>query len=309
MSFGIKVGRPLAQEVRRLVDQELTSAVSCLTEKSREDGSHTVHQARKHVKKARAVLQLARTALGSRYDDADDALRTANRALGPLADACRMTQLMAGITPGNAGVTNAMFQAIRLRLLARASAVEARAARDGIRSRAVRLLDSTRRQLDDGPFPPIGPEAIAAGIRTSRAITRRCRHEAARQPRIELLHRWRRRVKREWHLLRLIAAMTGDRLGDEQHQLEALDAVLGNLHDLNVLIAGVAADSPLSRPETARVLRALRGCASDLRRRAHTLAAVLDEPPRDLERRVIALWGMPPRAVAFRPGEPWRRRA
>jgi len=104
MAYKVMSKRPLAQEVRRLLAQELLAATSGLTHPPTAGGSHRAHDARKHIKKARALLQVVRRPLGMNYEDADEELRTANRAIGPAAEARHIIEtlnavLRAGIVP------------------------------------------------------------------------------------------------------------------------------------------------------------------------------------------------------------------
>lgn len=303
MAYRIVSGRPLAQEMMRLFDEQLIAAAAGLTGADR-----VVHQARKNVKKARALLQLAQASLGGEYAAADNELRIANRALGPLADAARVCETLDAITHLVAtSPPQSSLDAIRVRLHVHAATLSQTAAHD-IVARTLRLLASVRRRASGWKLSRLTDTAVAREVRRAHAAARDARRETGRRPTIDGFHRWRRRAKREWHLVRLIADRTGNRLADERHQLAALDACLGQLHDVQVLIDAVATDSPLSRRDTAAVLRALRSAVRDLRRRAHVLAAVLDERPQDLEYRIGALWSAPPRSPG-REVRPWRQPA
>ncbi len=297
MPFKLISARPLAQEFRRLLDQEIIAATAGLAQATTVvDSVGRMHDTRKHVKKARALLRMVRGPLGNRYFEADDELRTANRALGLLADSHRVLEtLSAARREGIVQLSLPAFSAMRLRLERRASALEERATVDDVRARTVRLLKSLRQELATADVPSLDRAAILAEIRELHAAARQARRRAIKQPSVDSFHRWRRRVKREWHLFRLVADLTGDRLRDERHQLAALDACLGELHDVDVLMSAVTANSPLSRMEMSRVITSLRAHAHDLRHLADRLSAVLDERPRQLARRVRLLWGSVPR--------------
>jgi CHAD domain-containing protein len=299
MAYQLISGRPFSQEVRRLLDQETMAATAGLTQASSVDDVRRVQDARKHIKKARALLQMIRTPLGSRYFEADDELRTANRALGPIADAHRVLETLAATRRDrilHLPVTT--FSALRVRLESRAAVIEQRASVDDVRARIVRLLASLRREVPTADLLSLDRAAIVAEIRGAHAASRKARRCAINRPSVDTFHRWRRRVKREWYLFRLVSALTGDRLRDERHQLAALDACLGELHDIDALIRAVAANSPFSRTEISRVIRTLRAHAHDLRHRASRLSAALDERPQQLAHRVRDLWGSVPRRRA-----------
>ena len=296
MAYKLISGRPLGREVKRLFDQEIIAVTSGLTPAPGFEPTRRVHDTRKHVKKARALLRAARHPLGRRYLELDEELRTANRALGRLTDARHVLETLDAVQreaivqlPGPA------FSAMRLQFEARASAIESAATLDEVRARSVRLVKSVRQEVANTDLRGLDRAAIVAEIRDAHAAARKARKRAVKQPSVAHFHGWRRIVKREWQLIRLVSELTGDRLRDERHQLAALDACLGELHDLDVLASAIAAHGPLSRPDMSHVLRALRAHAHDLRHLARRLSSVLDEKPQTLARRVRVLWGSLPR--------------
>ena len=74
--------RPLAKQLRRLVRKELDAAIDGL------DVGHAsairVHDVRKHIKKARAIVKLLRGPLGKSYARQNERLRAAGRRLSGL---------------------------------------------------------------------------------------------------------------------------------------------------------------------------------------------------------------------------------
>ena len=311
MPYRIAERRPLGQEIKRLFDRQIVAAVTCLTGSPGAEGANRLHDARKRIKKARALLQLARPArpsLGDAWQECDDEMRIANRALGPLADAARRIETLALIRERDAAsLPIATFDLARMRMSSQAAADLERATLNGVPARVVRLLDSVRRRALEWNLSAVDADAIIRAVRASHAAARHGHRRVARRPTTSAYHRWRRLVKRERHLFRLIDDLTGRRLKGKQRELAALDGALGELHDIDVLAAAIAADSPLSRHDTAQLLVVLRNHARQGRRHGDAIAAVLDEKPHALGRRLHALWGSPRRVA---PGEPsWRRRA
>lgn len=310
MAFRLMPARPLAQEMNRLLDREISAATSGLTQGSRADRADRLDRTRKHIKKARALLRLARRTLAGRYDAADDALRTANRALGPLTDAHRSLQTLAAVRrAGLVRLAPATVSTLGVRMEARAAALEHDATLDDIRGRVVRLLESVRQQVGAADLRGLDRAEIVAAIREAHAAARHARRRAIKHPSVDRFHDWRKRTKREWYLVRLVRELTGNHLRDERHQLGALDACLGELHDTEVLMRALSASAPLSRVQMARVIRALRAQARDLRHQARRLSAVLDERPEQLARRVRRLWGSAPRRRAAATVRRWQRSA
>lgn len=309
MAFRLKSGAPLSRQVRRLMDRQLTAAIACLEAPIPAPNAADVHAARKHVKKARALLRLVRSALGDRYAPANRRLRTANRLLGPIADASavvgafdRLSDLEGG------GLAAPTVSAIRTELLARTERVQQRAESGRVRARAIRLLTAQGRRADQLKLKACSSATLATAIRRAHRAGRDARDEALVHPRCDALHAWRRRVKDQWYLLRLLANSCGGRLIDDQHRLEVLDACLGELHNADLLVRLIPETPSLSRREVARCLLALRACRRELLRQARILGRFFDETPGAYADRVRALWGAAPaRVVASRRTGPWPR--
>ena len=215
MAYKLISGRPLGQEIARLLDQETLAATTGLTLASGTDRVHRVHDTRKHIKKARSLLLVARGQLGNRYADASEALRAANRALAPQADAHRVLETLAaawreGIVPLRA----AGYSAVRVQLELRASSLEKGATADDVAVRIVRLLKSIRQEVAAANLSGVDRAAIVREIRDAHAGAANSRRRARKHPSVDSFHGWRRPVKREWHLIRLVSEITGDQLRD-----------------------------------------------------------------------------------------------
>lgn len=290
MAFRLRAGEPIGRELKRVYEGQLDAAIEHL----RAGQDCEMHAVRKHVKKARALLFAARAAQAD-YRDADAELKIANRSLGVLSDAHRIIEVIPHLKGfDRARLSGAALERMRLALTARAATFDAIADRDGTRARAARLLLSARKRAATWDLDVIDRGTLAGAIREAHHLAREVRWNVRRRPTVEGYHRWRRHVKREWYLFRVIADHTGDRLRDDRHRLAALDACLGELHDLNVLGAVIGAEAILSRHESAGALVALRAFGRDLRRRTVLLAVVLNDRPADVGRRVDMLWGMAP---------------
>ena len=310
MSLRIKHGRPVDQEIRRLFEKQLSTAIAELTE-DRGIRAGRVHDSRRRVKKARAILHLVREPLGKEYRRVNRVLARASDLLGELTDADRVIQTLDGVRPAGAHRWPAdAVEQLRRHLAARATAIRQRAAFARVRERVVRLLQSAQWQSAEWPLTGLDAAAIARGVRRIHRKARASRRLAAGTPTVETYHEWRRRVKIDWYAFRLIATCSGRRLIDDQRRLEALDGCLGRLHDVEVLHDVIARESPLTRQETAACLATLRGVRQQLRQEAAIRGRALNERPRDVEARVRALWGSPPAATRAAGAEqPWRRLA
>ncbi len=284
MAFQLKRGRGVGAELRRLFQEQLDAAIDNL-----KGDDADVHAARRRIKKARAVAQAARPALGRLYASSNRRLRKAKHLLGPLTDADTVVALLDRLRGFDVALLPAANVA-RLRAALVLDAERVNSVSADTRARAVRLLTKQREVLADLDASACGVHATARALRRAHRHDRAARKNALAHPTTAAFHEWRRRTKLEWHLLRLVSGVVGGRLIDDQRRVEQLDACLGELHDLAVLQDHVRQRSPLSRRETARAVRAIRAFERDVRRRTRLQVDALDEPPRELEMRVASLW-------------------
>lgn len=288
MPYCLERQRPIGEELRRHYTQQLTAAIACLTgARAQRDG--IVHACRKHVKKARAVLDIVAREIA--VHDARRELNTANRALGRLADAHHVICVTASLKGYDGGHRlDAALRRLHHALVARSAALERLADVNATRLRVARLLESARLRAAPWDTTRLTRATVVRAIGDAHRRARRARRAAFHYPTVGTYHDWRRRNKVDWYLVRLVAEHTRQRMIDHQHRLAALDSCLGQLHDADVLASMIVSEPLLPRPDSARVLAALRRLARDLRRRARPLSVVLDDRPREVINRVKVLW-------------------
>lgn len=309
MAFQLRRGQPTGDEARQIFDHQLLCAVMSLRDPKTAAEHDSIHDAHRHVKKARAVLRVLRAALDAEYRPADRRLRAVNRMLGELADARAMVSTLANLVDLDPALPAHISEALRAQLLGRAASLERKAQFNRMRYRTTRLLEAERLRLLPWQVNVRGRNDVISVIEDAHGAARAAMRDALRRPTADTFHAWRRRVKREWHLLRLVAEHCGGRLDLDERRLQALDASLGELHNVSLLETLVATDSGLTRRETAHVLLALRRYGRNLRRDAREMRHIFDEGPQHVAARVREAWGSPPAdAAAPEPTvEPWRR--
>ena len=287
MAFVLKRGRGVGFELRRLLERQLRIASETL-----HDHAGDFRAARRRLKKARAILHAARPALGDGCRSLDRQLRKAGHLLTPVADADAVIRTVDALR----GLDRGRLPDDHIELLRTALCREAARLRDrstDVRERAVRILTKQREALEEFDSSACGVHSMAGAVRRARRDSRTARRQVFSHPTTAAFHAWRRRVKTEWYLLRLLDDVSGHRLIEDERRLDQLDGCLGRLNDLAVLQDWVRERSPLPRSATARALKAIRGFARDLRRHARLQAGALDESPREVEKRIVALWLSP----------------
>jgi len=304
MAFELMLGHGVGSEIRRLLDRQLALAIDKL-----HGAPPDVAGARRHIKKTRALLLLARPAFAT-TDALASRLKKASRLLGPITDAQTMIQTLTKLRRYDPRrLPQKTIVKLRMALAEDARRLIGGVEAAWLRARVIRLLKHERMMLAKVDFSNCSVHSTAAAIRRAHRDARGARKASATAPGIDSLHAWRRRSKAEWYLLRLVHQVARGRLKDDQRRIEQLDRCLGDAHDLAVLEQRVTTRSPLSRSQSAAALRALHAYAGDLKRRTSILADAQDESPRDLEARVLALWLSGAGGLAAREVTSWRRRA
>jgi len=310
MPYCLKRQRSVASEVRRLAEKQLGLAIAELRTIGDRRSDQRIHEARRHVKKVRAMLRLVQPAIGDRGHAINRRLRAASRLLGPIADGRAVvgTFLRAGHRDR---AWQRTLQAIQAALVQRAARIDGQAERDRVLPIVTRLLRAERRRVAGWTLNAGGFDAVAPGLeksvrRARKAMNRSLRHLSGHE-----YHVWRRRVKDLWFQVRLLEARCGDGLSDDERTLEALDDCLGEYHNVLLLQEILTTEGLVAQRHAARGLRLLRRYQAELRSRAASLGRRLfDDKPGHFVDRVERLWhaSRAPRVGAARKSR-WQRAA
>ena len=291
MGFRLKSGQSVSNEIRRIVLQQLDRATSELTSIGDPESDEAIHDARRRVKKIRAIIRLVRPVLDKEHR-ADPALRQVSKLLAPVADGQGVIDtLNQMIKRYRRELPPKMAEAIRSDLVDRGRRIDTQASKEGVLEKAQMTLRAERQRVKKWKISADGFRAVAPGLKASVRRARGAMVDAWLHPTASHHHTWRRHVKNHWFHVRLLGARCGYRLQSYQRQLEALDGILGEYHNLVLLHEVLVSDSTLSRREVARCLRIVERYQRALRRNAQVLGMrIYDEKPRRFVRRVKRLW-------------------
>ena len=311
MSYRLKPGRSVASEVKRIVDTQLTLAIEELRAIGDRRSDRRIHEARRHVKKVRALLRLVQPVLT--YHAVNRRLRIASRMLGPIADGRAVVETVVRIgRKYRTRQSQPALHSILAALVRRADRIDRRADVDRVLPIVAGILRRERRRLADWTLSARGFDAIGPGLERSMRRARRAMRQSLRHAAAHDFHVWRLRVKDLWFQVRLLEARCGDTLIGDQRRLEALDGCLGEYHNVILLEEILITESLVPRQQTADGLRLLRRYQAKLRDRAASLRRrIFDETPGHFVRRVSRLWHAPAaaRAGGAKEGRRWRRAA
>lgn len=189
--------------------------------------SEAIHQARKAVKRLRALLRLNRSALGAAYKDEDTALRDLNRGLSAARDATAVLEALERLRAPDGGPDPAL-DSLRARLTVPHTEDEAPL------GAALEALNALTEQARSWPLGERWGD-LRAGLRLTFARGRRLFQRARRDRATEDLHAWRKEVKHLSFQLRVLSGAWPVVMEGWASELGVLADLLGEDHDLAVL--------------------------------------------------------------------------
>lgn len=258
MAFRLSIADDVPTSVRACAREQLAGAVEWL-ERADEDPVKAVHEARKHLKKTRALLRLVRPALGKHvYRSENDVLRDAGLALSGARDADVLAQTVAKLAEHAAG----RLPADTFDQLGDAFAVQAAEGRDAAGAtpvleltNVIETLRAAGQRVEAWPLDDANWDTVLAGLARAYARGRDAFAVARANSEPELLHAWRKRAKDLWYHQRLLAPAWPRLLGAQAEEAHALTELLGDDHDLAVL-AGRLTDEAAPLPPAVDAERA-----------------------------------------------------
>jgi len=288
----------MSAEIRRIVIEQLDLAASELKSLGDPESDQAIHDARRRVKKIRAVVRLVRPVLDKAYRAVDADLSDVSQLLAPVADGQGVVNTINVLAERYSKLLpRRTASSIKSELLEREKRIDAQAKAEHVLRRAMSTLRSERARVKRWQLRATGFDAIAPGLKESFRRARDGMLTARLHPTPEKYRTWRRHVKDHWFHIRLIEARCGNQLMTYQKRLEALDGILGEYHNLILLRDVLVTDSGLSRREAAQCLKVIAKYQRSLRRDAQILGGrVYSERPRRAVRRIKKLWDQAPHA-------------
>jgi CHAD domain-containing protein len=234
MAYRLEFGEPPEISARRCAIERIEDALGQLDTGRTDDPEGAVHEARKDIKKTRALLRLYRSSLGdATYRNENRALRDAGRALSGMRDADVLLETIGGLAERYSGpVPAASFDAAREQL---GAGDMPEPSVDESVDTARELLAGVLARVDDWTFGRSGWSPALKGLQRSYARGRREFERAADDPSDECLHEWRKRVKDLRYQQQLLRDAWPQVIGAQAKAAKALAELLGDDHDLALL--------------------------------------------------------------------------
>jgi len=237
MSYRIKTHGSIADDLRRVADEEIAAALAELESIDHGDIAEAIHETRKHCKKLRALVHLLREPLGAKRVRAEEAsYRDTGRKFQRLRDAQAMAATLDKLA-------KRFFETRRPPIVLAARQILAAEERDACRALerqkvlAAVLADlrEARARAAAWKIDEFRWKHLAAALRRSYRRARGAWREACAEPKPRRLHAWRRRTKDLWYHVTLARNAAPDFMEELAGELEVLGEFIGDDHDLLVL--------------------------------------------------------------------------
>jgi CHAD domain-containing protein len=300
MTYRFKVQEPIAKGVKRIALAQIEIAAEKLANPS--DVHTAIHDARRCLKRLRALLRLVRPALDEAvYRREAQRLAGIGRLFSGARDLHVMRQTVANLDrqfgPLPCGATPRLH-----RLLANGkSDANTNAHADG-RHQALVQLKRCRTFFAGSTLAGVAFEHLNLGIERSYEKARRSFRKAYREPDDEVFHAWRKAVQQHWRHMLLVSGAWPEALSARARAAKELSQVLGEDHDLSILLAYVSnhLSAAFSAADLAALAAVCRSSQSELRARAKPRGTRLfAEPAADLKQRVWQYWSSARRLAAL----------
>lgn len=266
MAFELSQHKHLEDELAKIVRKELRATAGALTSPET-TFEEVVHEARKSVKKVRAVTALLEQAGATVPRKDRKRLKTAARALSELRDSAAIIESLDRVHrryPKRLPVHS--YGILRRALVGVQGRQEARAKEDDVPAAAAGRLSKARKAVKAWTLPSLDASDLVDVVAASYGRSRKAMTHARATGQSATFHEWRKELKTLWYQLRLARRLTPG-VAPVIADLKRLEAELGDDHNLVVLGA------------TLRGCRELRSMRAELRQVEH-LAARMRQPLR-----------------------------
>lgn len=295
MAFRFRLREPIAKDFRRIGAEQIERALGQLS--AGIDGAKEVHEARKCLKRIRALLRLGREGLGEEVFQAENArFRDIAGRLSSVRDDHVVIETLLGLeaTTDDEETRSALRRA-------RAACVEARAAEDAAGGAVdAATLSEVRAELADAlksfrdlKLSPKGTPTLVAGLVRVYRRGRKSLVTAYATGDDEDFHTLRKAVQAHWRHMGLLTRLWPEMFGARVEAARELSQILGDDHDLALLKSRIGAldAKTFADGEKGALLALISARQGMLRQRAEPRGDMLfAASPKAHGRWIAALW-------------------
>jgi CHAD domain-containing protein len=207
-----------------------------------DDRDEAVHEVRRAGKQLRALLRLVRDAAPELSASEDAAVRATTARLAEVRDAAVSLETFEALAAGAGGSATEGIAAVRAGLMARRQEVVHREDLEAVFAVVRTELLELRERVDGWEVDGTGFGVPGGGLRRTYRRCRRQARDARRDPSPEVLHAWRRQAKHHRYHLELLRPLWPVVVRAHEDELHRLTDLLGEHHDLAVLLGELRAE-------------------------------------------------------------------
>jgi CHAD domain-containing protein len=236
MSYAYQHDETPLEGTRRIVRERIDKALDEL--ENNQDRDEAIHEARKNMKKIRAVLRLVRDSLGEdAYDEENAWYRDIARLFSDVRDSAVLIETLDTLGPELEGqFDDRLFWEARDKLAQQHHAAQQATFDDGVAmSTAIGRLRMGHERTNTWVIEEDDFDAFADGLKRVYERGRKRMEPAYEEQSVEAFHDWRKRVKYLWYQTRLLEPAWPDLIDEYGDALHDLANLLGEDHDLMVL--------------------------------------------------------------------------
>ncbi|HEV7493088.1 CHAD domain-containing protein [Baekduia sp.] len=272
MSYRLDLGVPVPDALRAVLVARLEHAQAALRDADPDTAAEAIHDARKDIKKARALLRLARPDLpDAAYRSENDALRDIARSLSATREADVLAETLELVATRLVGrMPELELDALRVRVAELAAAARPQETAGGgtISKQTAGALEQAVARARVLELDHCDTDTLVAG--SVRAYARGADALAVAQDdtTVEHLHDWRKRAKDLWYHQRLLRDAWPELLKAQAGAADRLTKLLGDDHDLAQLAEHLP-DEPIVLEAIAELRTEIQADAWELGRRVY----------------------------------------
>ncbi|MGH8095594.1 MAG: CHAD domain-containing protein [Chthoniobacterales bacterium] len=282
----MKTNAALAAGIRRIAREELEGALCEINGVTAGEEARAVHDTRKHIKKARALLRLVREEIGKDiFKEENRQLREVARSFASSRDSRVRLQVLEKLREQVAPEDVAFPHTAAALEEKIEAAVESFGPRqDEVLAILQRMCD----RIEGWPLEDLGIDDLCCALKDAYRRGRKCFRRVRTDPTAENFHSLRKRVKDIWYQARILQNLNRAVLSEMAEAAKTLGQRLGDLHDLASFRDWLEASADSPEEERAVLLGLICARERELERVVLGLCArFFAEKPGPFERRLI----------------------
>ena len=260
MAYRLKASESVSKGIKRIAKEQIDKAISDLSVTDEISVDRAVHQARKRLKKTRAVVRLVRDRIGKDlYKQENARYRDLGRKLANLRDAKVQIGTLDNLTARfRNAIAEDAFKDIRRELQIDYRREYQRVLDEGTIVSVKNELKDAKMQIDDWKIKSSDWKAVDKSLKRVYKRGYKGLNTAMSEPTAENLHDWRKRVKYLRYHLSILRPIWSEIIEEWVDRTHDLSDCLGEDHDLAVLQEFVSNQPErFNRQNTLKSLNAL----------------------------------------------------